>query len=126
MNPLRLFYLCLGWLCVGLGAIGIIMPVLPTTPFLLLAVWAFSRSSPELAEKLRNHPLVGPTIRSWQDHGVIPVKAKLLAIIMMAAMGVYLVGWSGVPNWVALTVVITLLAVAFYILTRPSIPPPKN
>ena len=56
-----------GWLCVGLGALGVVMPLFPTTPFLLVAVWAFSRSSPELAEKIRNHPVVGPFIRDWQD-----------------------------------------------------------
>ena len=79
-----------GWLCVGLGALGVVMPLFPTTPFLLVAVWAFSRSSPELAEKIRNHPVVGPFIRDWQDAGVIPTKAKVFAVVMMAAMFAYL------------------------------------
>ena len=123
MNALRLFYLGLGWLCVGLGVIGIIMPILPTTPFLLVAVWAFSRSSPELAEKLRNHKHAGPYIRDWQDHGVIPPMAKTLAVIMMSVMGVYFAGFSSLPGWVALLFCLVLLAVGIYILTRPSRPP---
>jgi uncharacterized protein len=119
MNPLRLFYLALGWLCVALGVLGIILPILPTTPFLLLAVAAFSRSSPELAARLRNHPVAGPYIRAWQDHGVIPPKAKTLAIVMMTAMGIYLAGFSTLPGWAALGGCILLVAVAAYILTRP-------
>jgi uncharacterized protein len=93
MFALRYFYLGLGWLSVGLGIVGIILPILPTTPFLLVAVWAFSRSSPEMAEKLRNHPQAGPYIRDWQDYGVIPMTGKVLAIIMMSAMGIYLWSW---------------------------------
>jgi uncharacterized protein len=123
MNPLRLFYLALGWLCVALGVLGIILPILPTTPFLLLAVAAFSRSSPELAAKLRNHPLAGPYIRAWQDHGVIPPKAKALAIVMMSVMGIYVAGFSALPGWLALGMCIGLIAVAVYILTRPGNPP---
>jgi uncharacterized protein len=121
---MRLFYLGLGWLCVGLGILGIIMPILPTTPFLLVAVWAFSKSSPALAEQLRNHPVAGSYIRNWQDHGVIPRKAKVLAIVMMSAMGIYLAGFSGLPGWAALVACAVLIAVGVYILSRPDQPPP--
>jgi uncharacterized protein len=123
MNPIRLFYLGLGWLCVGLGVIGIIMPILPTTPFLLVAVWAFSKSSPELAEKLRNHPVAGKYIRAWQDYGAIPPVGKALAVTMMSVMGVYVAGFSSVPNWAALAICLVLVAVGVYILLRPSEPP---
>lgn len=123
MGALRYFYLGFGWLCVGLGIVGIILPILPTTPFLLVAVWAFSKSSPELAEKLRNHPRVGPYIRAWQDHGVIPRTAKILATIMMTVMGIYLAGFSILPGWAALLACLSMVAVGIYILTRPSEPP---
>jgi uncharacterized protein len=125
MNPLRLFYLGFGWLCVGLGIIGVIFPILPTTPFLLIAVWAFGKSSPELATKLRNHPIAGRYIRDWQDHGVIPNKAKMLAIAMMGVMGIYTAGFSTLPGWAALLVCMVLVAVGVYILTRPSMAPPE-
>jgi uncharacterized protein len=123
MNALRLFYLGLGWLSVGLGVLGIIMPILPTTPFLLLAVWAFSRSSPELAERLRNHPKAGPYIRAWQDHGVIPPLGKFMAIIMMTVMAAYLVAYSPLPLWAGVTASAGMFLVAVYIVTRPSAPP---
>jgi uncharacterized protein len=123
MQAFRIFYLALGWLCVALGIVGIILPLLPTTPFLLVAVWAFSKSSPALAAKLRNHPKAGPYIRAWQDHGAIPVVGKVLSTVMMAAMGIYLVGFSLAPLWAAISVCIAMAAVAGYILTRPSAAP---
>ncbi len=129
MNAMRLakpLYLTLGWLCVALGLVGIALPVLPTTPFLLVAVWAFSRSSPETAERLRNHPQAGPYIRDWQDFGVIPLTAKLLASLMMATAGAFFVFWSGLPAWLAYTLVGIMCAIAAYIWTRPQKPSPDG
>lgn len=119
----RYFYLSVGWFCVGLGAIGIILPVFPTTPFLLVAVWAFSKSSPELAEKIRNHPRFGHYVRHWQDHGVIPMQAKFLAVAMMGGAGVYLLRYSVAPAWAGYSACAIMAALAVYILTRPSQPP---
>lgn len=123
MTALRLLYLALGWLFVALGIVGIILPILPTAPFLILAVWAFSRSSPELAEKLRNHPRAGSYIRGWQDHGAIPVTGKILAVIMMTVMGIYLARFSVLPGWAAAAACAVMLAVAIYIVSKPNVPP---
>ncbi|MBL8791481.1 MAG: YbaN family protein [Rhizobiales bacterium] len=123
MNINRLakpLYLLLGWVCVLLGLAGIIMPILPTTPFLLVAVWAFSRGSPVLAEKIRNHPQAGPYIRDWEDHGVIPLKAKLLATAMMAAMAAALFFWATLPLWFPVVMTSVMVLVGVYIWTRPS------
>ena len=109
-----------GWFCVGLGMLGIIMPLFPTTPFLLVAVWAFSKSSPELAEKIRNHRIAGPYIRDWQDAGVIPVKAKALSLVMMAAIVGYLHFGAHAPAWITVLVAVVLAATASFIMTRPS------
>ena len=109
-----------GWLCVGLGIVGIIMPLFPTTPFLLVAVWAFSRSSPELAEKIRSHRHAGKYVRDWEDQGVIPRGAKAIAIAMMSAMLAYLYLASGVPVWIVLLAGVVMAAVAAFILSRPS------
>jgi uncharacterized protein len=122
MTALRLFYLSLGWLFVGLGIVGIVIPILPTAPFLLCAVWAFSRSSPELAEKLRNHPKAGPYIRAWQDHGAIPTTGKVLAVTMMTVMGVYLAKFSALPGWASTIACLGMFAVGVYIVTRPAVP----
>jgi uncharacterized protein len=108
-----------GWLCVGLGVIGIVMPLFPTTPFLLVAVWAFSRSSPELAAKIRNHPIAGAYVRDWEDEGVIPPGAKILAVTMMTAGLGYLHFGSGAPSWAVIAAGMVMAGAAAYILTRP-------
>ena len=110
-----------GWLCVGLGIFGIIMPMFPTTPFLLVAVWAFSKSSPELAERIRNHRHAGPYIRDWQDEGVIPTKAKVIAVAMMAAMLAYLHFGVHAPVLAVAGVGVILAATAAYIISRPGV-----
>ena len=120
MKYAKPFYLALGWISVGLGVVGIIIPVMPTTPFLLVAVWAFSKSSPALAERIRSHKTFGPTIRDWQDRGIIPAYAKFLAIVMMTAASAYLLTWSSAPLWFGALVSLAMLATAVYIVTRPS------
>lgn len=115
-NP---FFLGLGWFCVGLGALGIALPFLPTTPFLLVAVWAFSKSSPELAERIRNHRLAGPFVRDWQDEGIIPPGAKVLAMVMMASSLAYIALGSGAPAWVVWGWALVVAGAATFILTRP-------
>jgi uncharacterized protein len=116
----RPLLLATGWFCVGLGAIGIVLPLVPTTPFLLVALWAFSRSSPELAAKIRNHPIAGTYVRDWEDDGVIPLGAKIIAITMMAAMLGYLHFGSGAPVWVVIAAASVMGLAAAYILSRPS------
>ena len=116
----RPLLLATGWFCVGLGAIGIVLPLVPTTPFLLVALWAFSRSSPELAAKIRNHPIAGTYVRDWEDDGVIPLGAKILAITMMTAMLGFLHFGSGLPGWAVLTAGAVMIAAGVYILSRPS------
>jgi uncharacterized protein len=119
----RPLFLSIGWLCVGLGLLGIAVPLFPTTPFLLVAVWAFSKSSPEMAEKLRNNRYAGPYIRDWQDNGVIPLQAKVAAVAMMTAAVAYLEWGTATPQWIVAIVAVALIAVATFVVTRPSLPP---
>jgi uncharacterized membrane protein YbaN (DUF454 family) len=118
-------YLALGWLCVGLGLLGIALPILPTTPFLIVAVWSFSRSSPELAAKIRNHPAAGPYIRDWQDYGVIPRKAKILATLMMTGTAAMLFLWSTAPVWLSAALSLGMGLVGAYIWSRPPVKPSR-
>jgi len=77
-------YRALGALCVALGAVGAVLPLLPTTPFLLLAAWFFARSHPEWEAKLLAHPKWGPAIIAWRDHRAIPLVAKRFATLLLA------------------------------------------
>lgn len=116
----RPLLLTTGWFCVGLGAIGIVLPLVPTTPFLLVALWAFSRSSPEIAAKIRNHPIAGAYVRDWEEDAVIPPGAKILAITMMTAMLGYLHFGTGLPGWAVAAAGAVMFAAGVYILSRPS------
>lgn len=80
----RLALLGLAWVMVGLATAGIFLPLLPTTPFLLLAAWLFSRSSPRLEQWLAGHALFGPPLRDWRDDGAIARRNKICAILLMA------------------------------------------
>ncbi len=84
-RPLMLRYvlLAIGWLSVALGVIGIFLPVLPTTPFLLLAAACFARSSPRFYRWLVEHPRLGPWIRDYLEGNGIPLKGKVYAIGLM-------------------------------------------
>ena len=117
--PLRYALIAFGWANVGVGIIGIFIPGLPTTVFLLLALWAFSRSSARFNNWLYNHPRLGPLLRDWHAERVIPVRAKCLALGLMAiSLGTAFVVLDG---WVLPVVIASVLgAVATFIVTRPS------
>ena len=76
---MRGLWLTAGMLFLGLGLLGVLLPILPTTPFLLLAAWCFARSSPRLHGWLLGHRLFGPPIRNWEENGAISRPAKRLA-----------------------------------------------
>lgn len=82
---MRLFYMASGVVCLVLGLVGIVLPLLPTTPFILLAAFFFSKGSERLHRWLTQHPRYGQTIRDWEKHKVIRRRAKLLASIVIVA-----------------------------------------
>ncbi len=120
---LRWGLMAFGWLNVGLGMIGVVVPGMPTTVFLIIAAWAFSKSSRRFHSWLWNHPRFGASIRSWHNHQVIPVKAKVLASTMMIASFIFVTIFVA-ESWElpALLAVIMVPACA-YIVTRDSVPP---
>ena len=67
----RHFYIVAGWMSVGLGIIGILLPLLPTTPLLILAAFLFSKGSPRARAWLIDHAHLGPPIRRWEEEGAI-------------------------------------------------------
>lgn len=83
---LRLLLIGLGWLAVGLGALGIFLPLLPTTPFVLLAAGLFARSSERFHRWLLEHRIFGPLIRDWRAYRSMPRRAKVTALTMVAVV----------------------------------------
>lgn len=73
-----------GLTALALGTIGIALPLLPTVPFYLLAAFCFTRSRPEWAERLHNHPRYGPPLREWRDRRAISRKGKVAAVVAMS------------------------------------------
>lgn len=73
----------IGLLSVVLGVAGIFLPLLPTTPLLLLAAWCFVRSSPRLYEWLLNHPRLGEYIRNFRENRAIPLRVKIVSVTMV-------------------------------------------
>ncbi len=114
----RWAYLGLGWLCVGLGLAGIPLPLLPTTPFLLLAAFFFARGSTELHDWLVNHPRLGPPIQDWQAEGAISRRAKWLATVSLTAV-IALAWFMRVPEWVIGLQCAIAALVALFLWTRP-------
>ena len=106
-----------GWLCVALAAAGAVVPVLPTTPFLLLALWSFGRTSPRTHARLLAHPRFGPPLRQWRDERAVSRRTKSVALTSIAAGWGVVLGTSGALP--ALLAAAPMLAVAFVIATRP-------
>lgn len=120
-RPVRAAFIVLGTLFLGIAAAGIVVPVLPTTPFVLLAAACYLRASTTLHQRLLRSRTFGPTIAAWQEHRAIPPRAKVIAIVMvtltfalsiifvvehpalqlgLAALGATLVVWlARRPSW---------------------------
>ena len=118
-SPLaRTLWKLAGCVSLGIGLIGIVVPLLPTTVFLLIAAFCFQRGSDRLHRWLTEHPRFGPLIKSWRERGAIPRRAKRNAIIALVAIG--LISWLIDVSWTILAIqVAALSAVAAFILTRP-------
>lgn len=117
--PVRYGLIAFGWLNVGLGVVGAFLPVMPTTIFFIVALWAFSRSSLRFHGWLYNHPRFGPPLQAWHKHRVIPLPAKLFAVAMMSASLIYVSVYVAESWLLPLGLSLMLGAVAAYILTRP-------
>lgn len=116
---MRFIWAGLGLLCLLLGVVGIVLPLLPTVPFLLLAAFLFARSSERLHNWLLSHPRLGPPIEDWQSRGAINPAAKRLATIsIVVVFGISLA--MGLRPLILGIQAATLSCVLIFIWTRPS------
>ena len=115
---MRFFWLFSGCLAVGFAAVGVVLPLLPTVPFLLLAAFCFARSSGRFHDWLLAHPTFGPPIADWRASGAIRRRAKWLATASIgAAFGISLA--LGLAAWVLALQAAVLSVVLLFIWTRP-------
>lgn len=120
---LRWVLISCGWICIVCGVIGIFLPIIPTVPFLLLAVACFAKSSERFHRWLVEHRHLGPLLRDYLKGAGIPVRAKLMAISMI---------WVSFPTsvilfaealWLKALLIAAALAISMYLLSLPSAPP---
>ena len=117
--PVRSIYLAAGMLMTAVGIVGVFLPLLPTTPFLLVAVWCFSRSSPRLEQWLLTHRTLGPPLANWRREGAISARAKTIALCLIAASYGFFYYRTTPSPLLAVIVGLILSASALFILTRP-------
>ncbi len=116
---MRLIWVTLGLLSLGLGIIGIAVPLLPTVPFVLLAAFCFARSSEHLHNWILTHPRFGQVIEDWNQNGAISPRIKRISTLsILAVFGISLV--MGLRPVILIVQAITLGCVTVFIWTRPN------
>jgi len=116
-RPWRLLWLLAGVLALVLGLVGVVTPVLPTVPFVILAAWCFGKGSARWEHWLLTHHHWGPVVRAWRARRVIPRRAKLLALSMMA-VSCALAAWQA-PVWAAALALLICAGVALWMWRLP-------
>ena len=114
----RWFYLALAYVALGLGLAGIVVPGLPTTPFVLLAAWAAARGSERLHRWMRAHAIFGKMIRDWESSGAVSRRAKWAATLAMTACAVVFF-LTAPERWMAVTGTTIMAIVGTWLWLRP-------
>lgn len=111
-------WLALAYLCLALGLIGVVLPGLPTTPFVLVAAWAAARGSRRLHRWLYRHRLFGPMVRDWRREGAVSRRAKYSAILTMVLCAAILT-WAAPAFWMAGIAIAIMTTVGIWLWHRP-------
>lgn len=106
------------------GLVGTVVPLLPTTPLVLLAAWCFGKGSPRFRRAMERNRYLGPVIVDWERYRVIPLYAKALATFLLATSSAYLYFRSGAPWWGQAGAYACFAALLAYVWTKPSRRPP--
>lgn len=116
---LRWVYLVVAYLCVALGLVGAVLPLLPATPFFLVAVWAAPRGSRRVHDWIYRQPWIARMLNQWHEQGAVPPGAKWLATLMMMASLTTLV--LADAHWgLLLTMSLFFLTIGIFLWTRPN------
>lgn len=118
MTLVRACWVGLAALCFGIGFLGLFLPLLPTTEFMLAAVYCASRGSPRFEAWIRSRRYVGPLLESWERERAIPRRAKFAAVGMIAASALFLL-WHLGEGWLRWALLALLVGVAAWLVTRP-------
>ncbi len=116
----KIVLLILGHFFLVLGIIGAFLPVIPTTPFLLLAAYFYSKSSDKIHFWLMNHKYLGPSLKDWHERGEIGIKTKWIATVMLGLIMALRIPTLDIPMAVKAFAISVLLGVLIFIWTRPS------
>jgi uncharacterized membrane protein YbaN (DUF454 family) len=114
---LRFILFSVGALSLILGFIGAFLPVLPTTPFVLLAAWCFVKSSPKAHQWIYRQRLIGPALKNWEENRAISRRSKVTAIFMIAISAI-VIGFKVQILWLKILVLLILTTVSVFIITR--------
>lgn len=117
---MRPIWFLFAWISFGLGIIGAFLPILPTTPFLILSAYLFSKSSPRFHAWILTLPLAGEGIRDWRENRVIRTRAKILCSVMIAFSLFLIISSATVPFPLKIAVPMTLISVWLFVVTRRS------
>lgn len=120
MNMKKKLMLLAGHFFLILGIIGAFLPVLPTTPFLLLAAYLYSESNEKLHAWIISHKYLGPPINDWQKSGIIGLKAKIIATVMIGLVVIFRLPYLKIALLIRVLAITILVAVLIFIWTRPS------
>lgn len=119
---MKALWIALGILSIIAGFIGVFLPLLPTTPFALLAAFCFSKGSDTLHQWLLNTKMFGPLILDWEKHGVVRLPVKRLSTGMILLLFGYTLIFVKVAFWIKITVALIGICVLTFIWSRPSVP----
>lgn len=120
----RYLLLVFAVLCVALGVIGIFVPGLPTTVFILMAGWAAARSSPRFNDWLESHSHFGPMLRDWRERRAVSRRAKISATAVMTLSAIILF-YTSSHKWLAEIITVVMALVLMWLWRRPE-PPPRE
>lgn len=118
MRLISLMWVMLAGVSFSIGVLGIFLPLLPTTVFMLIAIYCASRGSPRFEAWIRSRHYVGPLLVTWEQERAIPKRAKIVAVCTIAVSAIIIV-WSLGPGWLSGAAVALLMLIALWLATRP-------